>query len=92
MQTEQLFLQEQIAAFRKRLASIQLPAQSAERQASAKLVKAYEVRNKAFHNLRKQLIDILGAEDAKLMVEEAERDAEVWWSMQRSGTIESKYE
>ena len=87
MQTEQLFLQDQIASLRKRLATIQLPANAPERQASAKLVKAYEVRNKAFHNLRKQLIEILGTEDAKLMVEEAERDAEVWWSMQRSGTI-----
>ena len=90
MQTEQLFIQDQIASLRKRLATIQLPANAPERQASTKLVKAYEVRNKAFHNLRKQLIEILGLQDAKLMVEEAERDAEVWWSMQRAETIEIK--
>lgn len=89
MQTEQLFIQDQIASLRKRLTTIQLPANAPERQASTKLVKAYEVRNKAFCNLKKQLIEILGLEDAKLMVEEAERDAEVWWSMQRGETIET---
>lgn len=88
MQTEQLFLQDQIASLRKRLTTIQLPANAPERQASAKLVKAYEVRNKAFHNLRKQLIEIIGLEDANAMFDEAERDAEVWWSMTRSATID----
>lgn len=88
MQTEQLFIQDQIASLRKRLATIQLPANAPEKQASAKLVKAFEIRNKTCVNLRKQLIEIIGLEDANAMFDEAERDAEVWWSMQRSATIE----
>jgi hypothetical protein len=92
MQTEQLFLQDQIASLRKRLATIQLPANAPERQASAKLVKAYEIRNITCVNLRKQLIEIIGLKDANAMFEKAERDAEVWWSTQRSAAIECKDE
>jgi len=67
--------------------TIQLPANAPERQSSAKLVKAFEIRNKTCVNLRKQLIEIIGLEDANAMFDEAERDAEVWWRMSRSATI-----
>lgn len=31
---------------------------------------------------------MIGANDARAMIDEAERDAEVWWSMSRGETIE----
>lgn len=88
MQTEHLFLQDQIATLRKRLNSLPPPEKATEKPASAKLHKAYEIRNKVVANLRKQLVEIIGREDTSEMIEEAERDAEVWWSMQREGTVE----
>lgn len=88
MLLEQNFLQDQIAVLRKRLNIVQSTPQTGEKPASAKLHKAYEIRNKVVANLRKQLVEIIGREDASEMIEEAERDAEVWWGMQREGTIE----
>ena len=79
--TEQNFLQDQIAVLRKRLNSLPPPEKPSEKPASAKLQKAYEVRNQTLMNLKKQLIEIVGKEDAFEMLNEAERDAEVWWSM-----------
>jgi len=81
MLLEQNFLQDQIAIFRKRLNSLPPPEKPVEKPASAKLQKAYELQNKTLMNLKTQLIDIVGREDAFEMLNEAERDAEVWWSM-----------
>ena len=89
MLIEQNFLQDQIATLRKRLALIQLPENAQERMGSAKLVKAYEIRNKAFVNLKNQLVEILGMEDAQVMAEEVERDADAWWRTSRIETIEN---
>lgn len=81
MLLEQNFLQDQIAVLRKRLNVVQSTPQTGEKPASAKLQKAYELQNKTLMNLKKQLIDIVGKEDAFEMLNEAEREAEVWWSM-----------
>ena len=85
MLLEQNFLQDQIAVLRKRLNVVQLTPQTGEKPASAKLQKAYELQNKTLMNLKKQLIDIVGKDDAFEMLNEAERDAEVWWSMTHGG-------
>jgi len=80
-QTEQNFLQDQIAVLRKRLNVVQESTQPAEKPASSRLVRAYDISNKTVENLKKQLVEILGKEDSFEMLNEAERDAEVWWSM-----------
>jgi len=86
MQNEQLFLQDQIATLRKRLNSLPPPEKPVEKIASAKLQKAFELKTKTLSNIRAQLVDIIGREDAQEMLEEAERDAEVWWSMTHGGS------
>lgn len=88
MQSERDFLNQQIYLLRQRING--LPADNAEKPASAKLIKAYELRNRVVSNLRKQLNEIMDREEANAMIDEAERDAEVWWSMSRGETIESK--
>lgn len=85
MQTEQAFLQDQIAVLRKRLNSLSPSEHSIEKPASAKLQRAYELRNKTLINLKKQLVEIVGKEDAFEMFNEAEREAETWWSMTYEG-------
>ncbi len=83
MLSEQNFLQDQIAILRKRLNAVNSNP-PLEKPAADKTIKAYEIRNKVVANLRRELVEILGREDASAMIEEAERDAEVWWSMSRS--------
>ena len=85
MQTERDFLAQQIYILQQRITA--LPANE-EKPASAKLIKAYELRNKVVSNLRRQLNEIMDREEANAMIDEAERDAEVWWSMSRGNTIE----
>lgn len=84
MLLEQNFLQDQIAVLRKRLNAVQESTQPAEKPASSRLVRAYDISNKTVENLKKQLVEILGKEDAFEMIEDARREAEVWWSMQRA--------
>lgn len=86
MQPERDFLNQQIYLWQQRLKSM---PPTTERPASDKLIKAYELRNKVVANLRKQLNEIMDREEANAMIDEAERDAEVWWSMSRGGTIEN---
>ena len=86
MQPERDFLNQQIYLWQQRLKS--LPP-TTERPASDKLIKAYELRNKVVANLRRELTEMIGANDARAMIDEAERDAEVWWSMSRGETIEN---
>ena len=87
MQNERDFLNQQIYIIKQRING--LPADNAEKPASAKLIKAYELRNKVVSNLRRELTEMIGANDARAMIDEAERDAEVWWSMSRGETIEN---
>ena len=84
MLSEQNFIADQIAVLRKRLNSIP----PAEKIASAQLVKAYEVRNKSLSNIKAQLVEMIGKEDAFEMIVDAEKDAEKWWNEERVGTIE----
>lgn len=87
MQNERDFLSQQIYIIRQRING--LPADNSEKPASAKLIKAYELRNKVVSNLRRELTEMIGVNDARAMIDEAERDAEVWWSMSRGETIEN---
>lgn len=73
MQTERQFLQGLIAQINLRTSALD------NTPSNPKLLRAYEIRNRVVHNLRDQLVEILGKDDAYEMINEAEKDAEKWW-------------
>lgn len=73
MQTERQFLQGLIAQINLRTSALD------STPSNPKLLRAYEIRNRVVYNLRDQLVEILGKDDAYEMINEAERDAEKWW-------------
>ena len=70
MQTERQFLQGLISQINLRTSALD------NTPSNPKLLRAYEIRNRVVYNLRDQLVEILGKDDAYEMINEAERDAE----------------
>ena len=73
MQPERQFLQSLINTINLRCSTLE------HTPSSPKLLRAYEIRNRVVYNLRDELVEILGKEDAYEMVNAAEAAAEKWW-------------
>lgn len=73
MQPERQFLQSLINTINLRCSTLE------HTPSNPKLLRAYEIRNRVVYNLRDQLVEILGKDDAYEMINEAEKDAEKWW-------------